>query len=177
MLAVFPQGTRSLLAYLAIVCSLSLEYFTLSGQGEPESASTDYRSPQVSRRRVTCALKAFLFSKPPYRFPVTSKRSITSPSPSHSHQAVDLAASRRQAPGHLSFLLHTVTGLHRPRLQHYYGFICHLAPHMLSLSFLLSSSYWLPISIAFTRDARADSARLPRLLPAPWNRLHPQSRL
>ena len=28
----------------------------------------------------------------------------------------------------LGFILHTITGFHRPSLTHYYGFICHLTP-------------------------------------------------
>ena len=32
------------------------------------------------------------------------------------------------ARGRSGFALHTVTGLHRPELHHYYGVICHLAP-------------------------------------------------
>ena len=36
-------------------------------------------------------------------------------------------------PGHLSFVLHTVTRLHGPRLLNYYGFICHLTSHRVLL--------------------------------------------
>lgn len=35
---------------------------------------------------------------------------------------------RRSADGQLGFLLHAITGLLRPNLTHYYGFICHLTP-------------------------------------------------
>lgn len=51
------------------------------------------------------------------------------------------------------FILQTVTSFHRPRLCHYYGFICHLTPHRRSLEFPLEVV--LPCS---------DDARLPQLL-------------
>ena len=38
--------------------------------------------------------------------------------------------------GRLGFVLHTITGFHRPSLTHYYGFICHLTP-TLNLEFPL----------------------------------------
>lgn len=38
--------------------------------------------------------------------------------------------------GHLGFILHTITGFHRPRFIHYYGFICHLT-FITTLSYLL----------------------------------------
>ena len=40
--------------------------------------------------------------------------------------------------GQLGFVLHTITGFHRPSLTHYYGFICHLTS-ALDLEFLLES--------------------------------------
>ena len=42
-----------------------------------------------------------------------------------------------RAAGHPGFLLQTVTSFLRPGLHHYYGFICHLAPHRSTLSLLL----------------------------------------
>ncbi len=44
---------------------------------------------------------------------------------------------RHRVDGQLSILLHTITGLLRPSLTHYYGFICHLTPTP-ALAFTLS---------------------------------------
>ncbi|WP_269520443.1 hypothetical protein [Alteromonas sp. BMJM2] len=33
---------------------------------------------------------------------------------------------KHTADGRLGFILHTITGFHRPSLTHYYGIICHL---------------------------------------------------
>ncbi len=74
------------------------------------------------------------------------------------------ASSCRQAAGHSGFILSSVTRLLWPELQHYYGFICHLAPHRIISSFLLMS----PIP-------DGNSARLPRLRREPCERCHPQS--
>ena len=35
---------------------------------------------------------------------------------------------KRVVDSRLGFILHTITGFHRPSLTHYYGFICHLTP-------------------------------------------------
>ena len=43
---------------------------------------------------------------------------------------------KRNADSRLGFVLHTITGFHRPSLTHYYGFICHLTL-ILTLSHLL----------------------------------------
>jgi hypothetical protein len=48
--------------------------------------------------------------------------------------------TRLNADGLLSFTLHTITGLHRLSINHYYGLICHLTPaqalsHLLNLCF------------------------------------------
>ena len=59
-----------------------------------------------------------------------------------------------QANGRLSFPLHTVTSFHRPRLNHYYGLLCHLAPTS-TLSFLLCRCFHHPDEFG---------VRLPRLL-------------
>ena len=59
------------------------------------------------------------------------------------------------AKGHPSFLLHSVTRLHRLGFQHYYGFICHL-----TLTITLSRL----LAIAPEKKASRFSARLPRLL-------------
>ena len=55
------------------------------------------------------------------------------------------------AVGQLSFLLHTITGLHWLSLTHYYGFISHLTPtHTLvynsymCLRFKVGFDAWLP---------------------------------
>jgi len=59
--------------------------------------------------------------------------------------------------GLLGFPLRTVTSFHRPRLHHYYGFICHLAPTSTS-SFLLYKCFHHPDEFG---------VRLPRLLHRP----------
>ena len=52
-----------------------------------------------------------------------------------------LAARPDQAGRHRGFILHTVTRLHRPRLTHYYGIICHLTPHRSRLELPLAAAY------------------------------------
>jgi len=42
---------------------------------------------------------------------------------------------------HSGFVLHTITGFHRPELNHYYGIICHPAMHQMILGQSLVSSY------------------------------------
>lgn len=69
-----------------------------------------------------------------------------------------LPAPTNLAMGRPSFTLQSVTSSHRPGLQHYYGFICHLAPLRLTLESPLGSPYPLP--------SRNDT-RLPQLPPAP----------
>ena len=63
------------------------------------------------------------------------------------------------ADGQLGFILHTITGFHRPNFIHYYGVylvttLCHLTPTP-TLSRLSHRCFWL-----ITRDG----ARLPQLL-------------
>ena len=77
-----------------------------------------------------------------------------------------LTSPADQAAGRPGFLLQTVTSFLRPRLHHYYGFICHLAPLRSTLSFLLN----LPIRILQRNDTR-----LPQLPRAPCELRHPQS--
>ena len=60
---------------------------------------------------------------------------------------------KTSAWGRSGFLLHTVTRFLRPELQHYYGFICHLAPTS-TLAFTLAQC-------ALTSGC---GVRLPRLL-------------
>lgn len=59
------------------------------------------------------------------------------------------------AAGHSGFILHTITGFHRPELDHYYGIICHLTPTSLLNRFLSETS---------SKKKTGYSARLPRLL-------------
>jgi len=63
-------------------------------------------------------------------------------------QRIALLASirptRPNADGLLSFILHTITGLHRLSINHYYGFICHLTPTQ-DLSLLLNLCFQLKI--------------------------------
>ncbi len=49
------------------------------------------------------------------------------------------------ADGHPGFILHTITGFHRPEFAHYYGIICHLTP-IPALSLLLCK-YVQPTSL------------------------------
>jgi len=42
---------------------------------------------------------------------------------------------------HRGFVLHAVTRLHRPRLTHYYGIICHLTPRQRLLELPLEAAY------------------------------------
>ena len=56
--------------------------------------------------------------------------------PSHLTRLLTLASPCKPS---CSFTLHTVTSFHRPELHHYYGFICHLTPHRIILSFPLIS--------------------------------------
>jgi hypothetical protein len=72
-------------------------------------------------------------------------------------------------PGRSGFTLHTVTSFHRPELQHYYGFICHLTSLRSASSFLLN----LPIHAhALTYW---NNIRLPRLRRIPGEQSHPQA--
>jgi len=71
--------------------------------------------------------------------------------------------------GRPGFPLQSVTSFPRPGLLHYYGFICHLTPRRSALSLLLC----LPIH---PTHAGWNDARLPQLLRAPGELLHPQSR-
>lgn len=60
------------------------------------------------------------------------------------------------AAGHSGFILHTITGFHRPELHHYYGFICHLTPAQVLNHFLI---------LCFQKKKPSGfDARLPRLL-------------
>lgn len=72
-------------------------------------------------------------------------------------------------PSHPGFSLHTVTSFHRPRLQHYYGIICHLSSLRSALSCLLN----LPIPA--TTLTYGNNIRLPRLRRTPCEQSHPQS--
>lgn len=67
--------------------------------------------------------------------------------------------------GHPGFILHTVTSFHRPRFNHYYGFICHLAPTS-ALSFLLYKCFQHPAGFG---------VRLPRLLHRSLPEIPPSS--
>lgn len=62
-----------------------------------------------------------------------------------------LLAPRQEPPGRLGFILHTVAGLHRPKLHHYYGLICHLTPHNSSLESPLEGRLLAPDRRSFSR--------------------------
>jgi len=62
--------------------------------------------------------------------------------PSQSIRLLTRINPRRTPPsGHSGFILHAVTRLHRPELQHYYGIICHLPLFRKVLGFLLVPSF------------------------------------
>ncbi len=66
----------------------------------------------------------------------------------------NLHSIRHIADDQLGFVLHTITGFHRPSFTYYYGFICHLTP-TLSLAFTLTQRF---------RHLPGCGARLPQLL-------------
>lgn len=51
-----------------------------------------------------------------------------------------MRSNKHSAVGQLGFILHTITGLHRPSLTYYYGFICHLTPTSILSLLLIDAS-------------------------------------
>lgn len=60
----------------------------------------------------------------------------TSPLRNQLKRLAQIDSIKHDADSRLGFILHTITGFHRPSLTHYYGFICHLTL-ILTLSHLL----------------------------------------
>ena len=60
----------------------------------------------------------------------------TSPLRNQLKPLIKIDPIKHSVDSRLGFVLHTITGFHRPSLTHYYGFICHLTP-TLNLGFPL----------------------------------------
>ncbi len=71
----------------------------------------------------------------------------------------------------LGFILHTVTRFLRPRLQHYYGLICHLTLTMNLNCFLFTMSEHTVINHLLQIQCQAS----PVITPAPCKVFHPQA--
>ena len=104
-------------------------------------------------RRFVVSILVRMLVDPSSRFTSLTRLKNTSPLRSQWRFWLPLAPLDT-TNGHLGFILHTVTSFHRPRLNHYYGFICHLAPTS-TLSFLLYRCFHHPDEFG---------VRLPRLL-------------
>ena len=117
------------------------------GQSAAEAGGYSASADQSSRARITgYHSKRFLKGLPSLVLHVVRlislKKHFLETSPLRNNRRFWQSAARLDwARRRHGFLLHTVTRLLRPRLPHYYGFICHLTPRQRLLELPLEVTY------------------------------------
>lgn len=116
------------LGNLPLSCRVTPLYSSLPSPDIPTKPSRD-----ASPRQVTCV-------------PIMKKKNHVHSlkinfAPSQSIPLLaKISSGKHRVAGHPGFILQTITGFHRPELDHYYRLICHLTPTPV-LSYLLNRRF------------------------------------